>query len=140
MIRFYAICGALVVGILLVGPAHAGPPHSRQRSRPQSRHQSGRHWRALRPRPVLLPWQLLPEQPPGWWDNDPDSGPDDPNAGGFDPNTGTDDPNAAGSQPGEDVGGGKVARPAATPKAGSQRRMPKSSDNSPRNSGSGSPG
>jgi hypothetical protein len=153
MQRFYAICGPLVVVILLVGPVHAGPPHSRQRSGHQSRQRSGyqsrrlsgRHWRVLRPRPELLPWQWLPEQPPAWWGSDPDSGPDDPNAGGSDPISRTDgpnaegsDPNVGGSQPGEDIGGGKVARPAVTPKGSSQRRLPEFGNSSRPISGAGS--
>jgi hypothetical protein len=148
MKRFYAICGALLVGIPLVGPVHAGPPHARQRPGHPSRHQPGRHWR-VRSRPVLLPWQWLPERAPAWWGDDPDTGTDGPNAGGpdltggtdgptDDPNAGgpdltggTDDPNAGAPQPGEDIGGAKVARPAVTPKGSSQRRLPKFGKGSP---------
>jgi hypothetical protein len=162
MKRFYAMCGALLVGFLLVGPAHARPPHSSQRSGHQSsqrsgqrgRHHAGRHWRVLRPRLGLYPWQWLPEQPPGSagsdpdaGDSDPNSGTIDPNAGGDDPNSGADDPNAGGddpnsrgSQAGGDVGGGNAARPAVTPKGGSQRRLPKSGNSPPRISGSQSSG
>jgi hypothetical protein len=161
MKRFFASCGALVVGILLVGPVHAGPRHSNPRSGRQLRQHSsqrlrnlaGRPLEARRPRLRQLPGQWLPVQSPDSIGYDPNAGSDDPASGGFDPNSGTDDPNAAGSdpnsgtddpnaagvdpnsgddQPGTDTGGANAARPMVTPKGGSQQWQPRFNKRSPR--------
>jgi hypothetical protein len=126
MKRFYASCGALVVGIVLVGPVHAGPRQPSQRAGHRSQHYSGHHRRALRPWLLQVPWRWLPDQSQGPVDYD--TGP-----GGY-------DPNAGGSQAGMDFGGGSVAPPAATPKGGSQRGTvdPGSGTDDP-NAGGGNP-
>ena len=141
----YAIGGALVVGILLVGPVHAGRPHSSQRSGhhagkrsgQHARYQPGRHWRALRPRPQLLPWQWLPEQVPGALGVDPNAVDQAPASGIADPNAGGPDPNGGGNQPGGDGGDGNAARPTVPPRAGGQPRMPRSSNTAAPTSPSG---
>ena len=153
MKRFFTICGALVVGIVLVGPVHAGTPHAGKgtgqhagkRTGQQAgkhtgrhaRHHSGRHWRPHRPKPGLLPLQLLPEQSPAPAAYDPAAGANVPGGTAVDPSAVGYDQTVPGTLSGGDIGGQTVTQPPGTPQVGGQPRLPRSGDSSPQGSGAG---
>jgi hypothetical protein len=121
MKRFYVSSGALVVGILLAGAVHAGPPRSSHHAGSRSRLYSGHYRKAPQPRLRLLPRLRIPEQPPGWWGYDPDSGGYAPSGGTEDPNAVDYDPYSGAYPPGGGIDSGNVARPPVIPNVGGQR-------------------
>ena len=121
MKRFYVICGALVVAILLVGAVHAGPSRSSHHSATRSRQHSAHYRKALQPRLRLLPRLRIPEQPPGWWGYDPESGGYPPYGGTDDSNAVDYDPYSGAYPPGAGIGSGNIARPPITPNVGGPR-------------------
>jgi hypothetical protein len=133
MKRFYAGCGALVLGILLVGPVQAGPGHSGQRSGHRPTKQSGqrarqhkvRHWKTVRPG---LPWQY----PWEWLQQGPEVV--DPAVPVVDPAAGVVAP-VSDDQPEVDTRAVTVAGPTVTPKGGNPRQLPNFTNSSPPISG-----
>jgi hypothetical protein len=146
MKRFFASCAAVAVGILLAGPVHAesgksgkGSGHAgNHRSGSSSRPHAGHYWRAFRPAPWQIRRQWLPEQSPDVViDDTSPAGVDvipgnaDPNLGGDNVTPGGEDTIAVDSEPNQEVIGGNVMRPKATPKGRASGQMDKVKNRAP---------
>jgi hypothetical protein len=118
MIRFYASCGAVVVGLLMVGWAQAATHHSK--------HHFGPHGKPHRPLPPRQPLQKgLPPTSGTSHSNGGTNGPNSaaniPNTPTYDTNNATYDPNSGSNQPVGEPVSGNDAQQEVSPQGDGQR-------------------